>query len=99
MEGDAARGLGVFELIDGGEMAVGQGGIGQRPQMLSRLELGRIRREEEQVDMVRHAQLDARMPAGAIQDEDDLLGGSSAHLARELGQFNFKEGMLTVVAR
>jgi hypothetical protein len=31
-------------------------------------------------------------PAGAIQDEDDLLGGSSAHLARELGQFNFKDG-------
>jgi hypothetical protein len=92
LQGHAARGLGVFEVLDGGEMAVGQGSIGQRPEMLGRLELRRIRRQEEQVDIVRYAQLDAGMPAGAIQHQDYLLGGTGPHLARELGQFHFKHG-------
>ncbi|HEV8192685.1 MAG TPA: hypothetical protein VGP82_14560, partial [Ktedonobacterales bacterium] len=41
-EGDATRGLDVFELLDGGEMAVDQRRIGQWPEVLGRLELGRI---------------------------------------------------------
>src|SRR5260221_2352265 len=32
------------------------------------------------------------MPAGAIQDEDDLLGGSSTHLSGERGQLDLEEG-------
>src|SRR5260221_502779 len=51
LEGDAARSLGVFELVDRSEMAVGQGRVGQRPQVLGRLELGRIRRQAQQVDV------------------------------------------------
>jgi hypothetical protein len=92
LEGDAAGSLGVFELVDRSEMAVGQGGIGERPEMFGGLQLGRIRRQEEQVDVLGHTQLDARMPAGAIQDEDDLLGGSSTHLSGERGQLDLKEG-------
>jgi hypothetical protein len=36
LPGDAAVGLGVFELVDGGEMTVGQDRVGERPQMLGR---------------------------------------------------------------
>ena len=91
LEGDAARGLGVLELVDRSEMAVGQGRVGQRPQVLGRLQLGRIRRQEQPVDMLGHPQLDAGMPARAVQDEDDLLGGSSTHLSGEGGEFDLEE--------
>ena len=74
LEGDAARGLGVFEVVDRGEMAVGERGVGQRPEMLGGLELGRIRRQEQQMEMLGHAQFEAGVPAGAVQDEHDLLG-------------------------
>ncbi len=95
VEGDAARGLGICELVDGGEVAIDQHGIRQRPQMLGGLELGRIRREKPQVDVLGmrgHAQLDARMPARAIQHEDDLFGGAGADLTGEGRQLDFEEG-------
>ena len=92
LERDAARSLGVFQILDGSEMAVGEGGIGQGPEMLGRLELGRIRRQEEQVDMLGHTQPDARMPARTIEHQDNLLGRTCTHLAGELGQFHFKDG-------
>ena len=43
----AARELDIFELLNRGEMAVDQDRVGERPQMLSGLQFGRIRREEE----------------------------------------------------
>jgi hypothetical protein len=36
--------LDVFELVDTGKMAVDQAGVGQRPEVFGRLELGRVRR-------------------------------------------------------
>ena len=47
--------LNVLQLLDSGELAIDQGGVGQRPEMFSGLELGRVGREEEQVDMLRDA--------------------------------------------
>jgi len=38
-----------------------------------------------------HTQLDARMPARAVQDEDDLLGRAGPHLAREGGEFDLEK--------
>ncbi len=32
------------------------------------------------------------MPAGAIEDQHDLLGGTGSYLARELGELHFEEG-------
>lgn len=37
LEGGAAGELRIFELLDGGEMLVDQGGVGQRPEMLGGL--------------------------------------------------------------
>ena len=53
--------------------------------MLGRLQLGRIRWQEQQIHMVRDAQLEAGMPPRAIQDENNLLLWAGADLARELG--------------
>jgi hypothetical protein len=44
LEGHAARGLSDLQVVDRGEMAVGECGVGQRPEVFGRLELGRIRR-------------------------------------------------------
>ena len=91
LERDAARELGVFQVLDGGEMLVDQRGVGKRPQVLGGLQFGRVRRQKEQVHVVRHPQLDAGVPAGAIEDQHDLLAGAGADLARELGELDFEE--------
>lgn len=91
LQGDTAGGLGILKIVDTGEMAVRQGGVGQRPEMLGRLELRRVRRQEQQMDVLGDAQLDASVPPGAIQDEHDLLARVGADLARELGQLDFEE--------
>ena len=61
-----ASGLGVFELLNGGEMAIHQDGIGERPEMLSGLEFGRICWQKQQVEVVGHAQALGAVPAGPI---------------------------------
>jgi hypothetical protein len=53
LEGDTAGRLRVLQLLDEGEMAVHQHGSGERPQMCGRLELGRIRRQKQQVGAIR----------------------------------------------
>ena len=73
LQGDTAGGLDVLQLLDRGEMAVDQDGVGERPQMFGGLQFGGIRRQEEQVDVVGHAQALGAVPARAIQDEDNLL--------------------------
>jgi hypothetical protein len=44
--------LGIFHRLDGGEVLGDKRGVGQRPQMLSWLQLRRGRGPEEQRDMV-----------------------------------------------
>ena len=72
------RELGFFQLVDGGEVAVGQHGIGQRTEMLRRLELGRVPRQEEHMHMVGDVQPHAGVLPRPIQDEHNLLGGAGA---------------------
>ncbi len=91
LEGDAAGGLGVFERIDGGEAAVDQHGVGQRSHVFGRLELRRVGRQKEQMDMLGHAQLDAGVLAGAVEDQHDLLGRDSAHFGGERGEHGLKQ--------
>jgi len=84
--------LGVFKLFDGGEMPVDEAGVGERPEVLGRLEFGGVRRQEEQVDVLGDAQARTGVPAGAVQDEHDLRVRPGAHRFRELGQFHLEEG-------
>src|SRR5215469_9287232 len=53
-----------------------QGVVGQRPQVLGRLQLRGVGRQEEQMDVLGHAQVHAGMPARLIEDEHDLLLGT-----------------------
>ncbi len=46
--------------------------IGHRPEPLGRLQFRRVRRQQCQVEALRHDQLPTRMPARLIQHEDDL---------------------------
>jgi hypothetical protein len=48
-----ARGLRVFEVVDRGEVAIDQYGIGEGPQMLGGLEFWGVRRQEEQMSAIR----------------------------------------------
>ncbi len=91
LEGGTAGELRVFEVLDAREVLVDQGGVGQRPEVLGGLQLGGIGRQKQQVHMIRHAQMDAGVPAGAIQDEHNLLVGAGTDLAGERGQFHLKE--------
>ncbi len=76
--------LGVFELLDAGEMPVDEHVVGQRPEMLGELELGRIgriRRQAQPVDVLGHARPEAGVPAGPIQHERDPLRGAGSDRA------------------
>jgi len=73
-------------------VAVGQRRVGQRPQVLSRLQLGRVGRQEEHVEVLRDAELDAAMPAGAVKHQHDLLVWTRSHLLGKGGSFPFEEG-------
>ena len=73
-------------------MAVNQHRVGQRPEMLGRLELRRVRRQKQQVNVLRHAQAHAGMSPRPIEHEDNLLAGASADLAGKLGQLHFEDG-------
>ncbi len=91
VERDAALGLRLLELGDGGEMAIGQGSVAQAPEMFGGVEFGRVGRQEEQVDMLGHLDPGTGVPAGAVEHEHDLFARPRAHLARERGQLSGEE--------
>src|SRR5262249_28622956 len=57
LEKRAVGQLRVLELLERGEMAVEEWGVGKWPQMLSGLQLRRVGREEEEVDVLWHTQM------------------------------------------
>ena len=88
----AAGELPLFELLDAREVAVDEDAIGERPQVLSWRQLGRIGRQEEQVHLLWHPQTHAgRFPARPIEHEDKLLGGTGSHGSRACGELDCKE--------
>jgi hypothetical protein len=91
LEIGAAGELDVFELLDCGEMPIDQARVGEGPEMLGRLQLGGVWGQEEQMDMLGHPQAHTGMPAGTVEDQDDLFVRASADLPGELGQFHLKE--------
>ena len=91
LQGDTALGLDVFEFVDAGEMPVGQHRVGQRPQVLRGLQLGGVGRQEQQMDVLGHAQPQAFVPAGTVEHEDDLFGRTGADLTGEGGQLHLEE--------
>jgi hypothetical protein len=92
LQGDAASGLRILQLLDIAEMAIGEGRVGEGPQVLGGLEFGGVGRQKEQMDMLRHAQPHAGMPAGAVEHEDDLLGRTGTDGTSKGSELHLKEG-------
>ena len=91
LQRDTVSQLHLLQLLDRGEMLVDEHRIGERPQMLGRLEFGGIRREEEQMDMLGYPQAHTRMPAGPVEDQHDLLGRTGSGRAGKGSELGFKE--------
>lgn len=83
--------LRLFEVLDAREMAVVEGRVGEWPEVFGWLELWRVGRQEQQVDVVRHTQPLRGVPPRAIQDEHNLLAGTCSRLAGKGGELGFEE--------
>src|SRR5215469_17801635 len=75
----AALGLDLFQFIQRSEDPIGQWLIGKRPEPFSGLYLGRIRRQEHQVDPLRQGESSTAVPSGTIQDQHDLFVWPCSH--------------------
>lgn len=62
------------------EILIGQWLVGQRPQMLCRLNFRRVRGQEHQLYAFRNLQVIGDMPSCAIKDQDNMLARTSADL-------------------
>lgn len=91
LERQAAQRLSVLEVLNAGKMPIGQHGVGERPEMFGGLEFGRIRRQKEQMDVLRDAQVARGVPSRAIQDQHNLLAGTGANLLSEGSQLDLEE--------
>jgi len=83
LEHQAALRLDAFQLGEGREALVGERLIGERPEMLGGLQLGRGGGQEQQVDAVWHLDLRAGMPACSVQHQEDALARPCAHIPRK----------------
>ncbi len=79
LEPAAALGLHLFQLIQRGEHPIGQWLVGERPKPRSLLDLGRIRREEQQLDAFWKRERGTLVPPRAIQQQHHLCVGSRSH--------------------
>ena len=80
LEPAAALGLHLFQFIQRREHPIGQWLVGERPQPLCRLDLGRIGREEQQLDTWGKRDCGTFVPSCAIQQQDDLFVRPSSDL-------------------
>ncbi len=81
-------------MLEGDVVAIGQCGVGERPEVLGGLQLrcvGGVGGQKQQVDVFRHAQLGAGIPTGAVRHEHDLSRGTRADGCGEGGEFGYEE--------
>src|SRR3954466_4720685 len=81
-----ARGDGGAEVVERGEMPIGDRLIHQRPEMLGWLEFGGIGLQEDQADPLGDGQAFGSMPAGVVEHEDDAAVAAGAGHAGEAGE-------------
>src|SRR5262245_43935223 len=73
----------VFKRVDSREMLVEEWLVGVMPQVLGGLELGRVRRQEDQMEAIWHLDQGAGVVASLIEHEHDTLGRASTHRGGE----------------
>jgi len=85
-EDTAPLGKNLIELLQGLEVLIDDGLVGQRPQAFGGLDLWRIRRQEHQFNALRNHQIRGDVPARAVEHQDDVLVGTGADLGGERRQ-------------
>jgi hypothetical protein len=86
MENATALGHDVLEIGESLEAAVGERLIQDRPEVLSRLQFGRVARQVDEPDLVRNSQVGHSVPAGVVEPEHDDPLASRPSLARKQRQ-------------
>lgn len=86
LQHDTALDLCGFEIIERAERLISDPLVGEWPHALTRLQFGRIGRQEEQMDAFRHHEFFAGMPASLIEDEQDALRRACADGLGEMRQ-------------
>ena len=81
----------AFQIGEGLEVLVGERLIQNRPEVLSRLKLGRVRGQVGEPEALRHDQVRRGVPAGAVEPEHDDPIPSRPSLARKQRQQRGKE--------
>ena len=85
-EDTATLGENFIEFLQGLEVLIDDGLVGQRPQAFGGLDLGRVRWQEHQFNALRNHQILGDMPARAVEHQDDVLVGTGADLGGERRQ-------------
>jgi len=85
-EDTATLGKNFIEFLQGLEVLIDDGLVGQRPQAFGGLDLWRIRRQEHQFNALRNLQIPGDVPARAVEHQDDALVGTGADLGGERRQ-------------
>jgi hypothetical protein len=76
----------AFQIGEGREVPVGERLIQNRPEVLSRLQFGRVARQVDEPDLVRNSQVGHSVPAGVVEPEHDDPLASRPSLARKQRQ-------------
>lgn len=79
-EGHAAVPEGNIEVGEGGERAVDERLVGERPPALGGLQLGRVDRQGDQLDPDRHGEVGAGVPGSPVEHEEDMRSGAGPDL-------------------
>ena len=91
IENATARGDDLLEIGKAVEVAIGERLVQDRPEVLSRLKLGRVARQVDQPEAIRHDQVGRGVPAGVVEPEHDDALPSRPGLARNQRQKRGKE--------
>ena len=96
-EDTATLGENFIEFLEGLEVLIDDGLVGQRPQAFGRLDLWRVRWQEHQFNALRNHQIPGDMPARTIKHQDDVLVGTGADLGGERRQERAEQGCVDAV--
>src|SRR3954467_5193989 len=96
-EDTATLGENFIEFLEGLEVFIDDGLVGQRPQAFGGLNLWRVRGQEHQFNALRNHQIPGDMPARTIKHQDDVLVGTGADLGGERRQERAEQGGVDAV--
>lgn len=96
LEGKTALGLHLLQAGEIGEADIGQWLVGERPEVLGRLQLRRVGGQEEEMDTLGYLHLLPGMPPGSIQHQGNPFHWSCSHIpskgSQHLTEENRRDG-------